>query len=185
MIYFMRHGEDLKGYVGGWSDVPLTEKGKRKVLKNAKWIKKNLNIKRIITSDVNRAVESAEIVKNVLGIEYEKCILLREQSKGTLTGKASDSLTEYEKNLLDFQEIDTIFPNGESLINLHDRIKNNLSFFSSLEDNTLLITHRGVINSFYYIFNNIELDMNKKQFKVKFASIHEADFNLSIIKRIK
>ena len=31
MIYFMRHGEDLKGYVGGWSDVPLTEKGKRKV----------------------------------------------------------------------------------------------------------------------------------------------------------
>ena len=118
-------------------------------------------------------------------IEYEKSILLREQSKGTLTGKASDSLTEYEKNLLDFQEIDTIFPNGESLINLHDRIKNNLSFFSSLEDNTLLITHRGVINSFYYIFNNIELDMNKKQFKVKFASIHEADFNLSIIKRIK
>ncbi len=33
-----------------------------------------------------------------------------------------------------------------------------------IEDGTLLVTHRGVINMIYLILNNIELDMDKKQF---------------------
>ncbi len=185
MIYFMRHGEDIKGYVGGWSDIPLTNSGRKKVIETAKWLKENLKINKIISSDIKRAIETAEIVKDVLGIDFEICNTLREQNKGTLTGKLSESLTIEEKNMLDFQEIDTLFPNGESLEDFHKRIKDNWSFFTNLQDNTLIITHRGVINSLYYILNDIKLDMNKKQFNVDFSSIHEADLKNNYINRIK
>ncbi len=185
MIYLMRHGEDLKGYVGGWSNVSLTEEGKEKVIKTAQWIKKNLKIKKIITSDVKRAIETAEILKKELNINYETSNILREQNKGDLTGKLSESLTKEEKDMLDYQEIDTLFPNGESLEEFHQRIKDNYTFFENLDDDTLVVTHRGVINSFYYMFNNKELDMNKKQFKVDFSSIHEIDFINKKIKKIK
>ncbi len=185
MIYLMRHGEDIKGYVGGWSNIPLTEEGKNKVKETANWIKENIKIKKIITSDVKRAIETADIIKEILGINYEICDTLREQSKGTLTGKLSETLTKEEKDLLDYQEIDTMFPEGESLETFHKRIKDNLEFFQNLDEDTLVITHRGVINSFYYILNNKELDMNKKQFNVDFSSIHEIDFKNRTIRRIK
>ena len=42
-------------------------------------------------------------------------------------------------------------------------------------DDTLIITHRGVINMFYYILRNIPLDMDKKKFKVDVASVHALD----------
>ena len=184
MIYFMRHGEDVKGYVGGWSDIPLTKKGRKKVIETAYWIKNNLKINKIISSDIKRAIETAEIVKDILGIDFELCNVLREQNKGTLTGKLSETLTIEEKNMLDFQEIDTLFPNGETLEEFHKRIKDNWDFFTNLEDNTLIITHRGVINSFYYIINDIKLDMNKKQFNVDFSSLHEADLKNNYINRI-
>ena len=54
-----------------------------------------------------------------------------------------------------------------------------------MDDDTLLITHRGVINMIYFITLNKELDMNKKQFNVDTASIHELDKNLKKIRRIK
>ena len=54
-----------------------------------------------------------------------------------------------------------------------------------MEDDTLLITHRGVINMIYYILNNKELDLNKKQFGVVTASVHEFDKENNTIKRIR
>ncbi len=185
MIYLMRHGEDLPEYVGGWSDAPLTEDGKKEVEEVAKWIKDNLKIKKIITSDVPRAQETAELVDKFLNVEVEVTTILREQDKGDLTGKLRKTLTEEEKELLDFQEIDTEFPNGETLIDLYERIKANFSFFENLEDGTLLITHRAVINMLYYILRDIDLDMNKKQFGATFASVHEYDKDKKKIRKIR
>ena len=185
MIYLMRHGKDYEEYVGGWSDISLTEKGKNKVEKNALWIKDNLKIKKIVSSDIKRAEETALILKDILGLDYELSDMLREQNKGDLNGKLKSSLNDYEKDLIENQKIDTIFPNGERLIDLYNRIKDNIDYFKSLDDDTLIVTHRGVINMFYYLFNDIELDMDKKRFNVKHASIHVIDFNNNQIRRVK
>ena len=56
---------------------------------------------------------------------------------------------------------------------------------SKYEDNSLVVTHRGVINVFYYLFNSIPLDMEKKRFNVDHLSIHEVDIDKKIIRRIK
>ena len=53
------------------------------------------------------------------------------------------------------------------------------------EDDSLIVTHRGVINVFYYLFNDIPLDMDKNKFKVKHLSIHEVDIKNKTIRRIK
>jgi probable phosphoglycerate mutase len=185
MIHLMRHGKDDERYVGGWSNLSILDDGKKKIEDNALWIKKNLNIKKIISSDIKRAVETSKIVSDILGLKVTKTSLLREQNKGLLNGKLKESLSLEEKNLVVNQEIDTIFPEGESLIDLYERVQNNMSYFEEIDDDTLIITHRGVINMFYYIFNDINLDMDKKKFDVTHGSIHEIDFKNKKIRRIK
>ena len=89
------------------------------------------------------------------------------------------------KNYLKNVEVDVVFPGGESLEDLYERIKKNLAYFMNLDDDTLIITHRGVINMFYYLLEEKRLDMNKKQFGVTVASVHELDRFKQTIKRIK
>lgn len=181
----MRHGQDDEDYIGGWSDVRLIDEGIEDVKNNAVWIKDNLNIKKIICSNVLRCRETTKIVNSKLNVDVEYTDNLREQNKGLLNGvKRSEAYKSY-KEFLDNIHIYSKYPNGESLLDLYNRIKVYLEYILRMDDDTLLITHRGVINMIYFITLNKELDMNKKQFNVDTASIHELDKNLKKIRRIK
>lgn len=186
MIYLMRHGQDDENYVGGWSDVDLISDGVLEVKESALWIKENLHIKRIVCSDIKRAVSSAKIVSDILGIDYSLDVNLREQNKGLLNGISKEELALKYKEFCDGRvKVDTIYPEGESLRDLYVRIKIYLSKLMKYGDDTLLITHRGVINMVYYILNDIPVDMNKKQFGVETASIHELDVEKKQIRKIR
>ena len=183
MIYLMRHGRDDEDYVGGWSDVLLTKKGIKQIERQAEWIKENLHIKRIVCSNVKRALQTAEIVNKYLNVNIEINDNLKEQNKGLLNGmNKKEANIKYPEYLID--SVDTVYPEGESLRQLYGRIINNMNFFRDLEDGTLLITHRGVINALYYYLNDMPLDMNKKQFNVSFASLHELNLDNKEIHRI-
>lgn len=58
-----------------------------------------------------------------------------------------------------------------------------ISKIMEMDDGTLLITHRGVINMIYFILYDKPLDMNKKQFGVSTASVHELDKEIRTIKK--
>lgn len=185
MVYLMRHGQDDESYIGGWSDVSLIPDGVFEVEESAEWIKDNLNILSLQCSDVKRALETADIVSSYLNLPYQVNSNLREQNKGDLNGVLRMNLT-YEKLVLTkSKNVDMRYPNGESLRDLYNRMKVYLDKIMKMEDNTLLITHRGVINMIYYILNDIPLDMDKKQFGVVTASVHELDINMKKIKRIR
>lgn len=185
MIYLMRHGLDDENYVGGWSDVSLIEDGIKEVEESARWIRDNLVIKSIISSDINRAVESANIVSSITGTPVTLDSNLREQNKGLLNGlDKSIAIEKYPKYMSSVDKY-TIYPQGESLLQLYERIKIYLDKLMKIDDNSLIVTHRGVINMIYYILNNIELDMDKKRFNVEHASIHELDKDNKLIRRIK
>lgn len=186
MFYLMRHGQDDENYIGGWSDVNLIESGRDEVYKTALWIKKNLRINRIVCSSIKRAVESAKIVSEVLGIPYMICEDFKEQNKGLLNGLDKNiAKVKFADYVGDDVGIDTVYPDGESLRDLYNRVKNNFSKFLSIDDNVLVITHRGVINMFYYILNNIPLDMDKKRFGVVTASVHMVDKKNMLIKKVR
>lgn len=187
MIYLLRHGLDDERYIGGHSAVDLIDEGIVQVSNSAIFIKDNLKINKIITSDVKRAVSSALIVKDALGedIPFEIDPCLRELDKGLLTGRLRSTLTEEEKLICAMKDINQRYPNGESMQDMYDRVKKLLDsdyFFD--KNSSLIVTHRGIINMMYFIFNNEPLTMNKEKFGVSHASVHELDIENRKIKII-
>ena len=185
MIYLMRHGQDDESYIGGWSDVELIPEGIDDVKESALWIRDNLNIKSIQCSDVKRAVQTAELVSTCICVPYICNTNLREQNKGDLNGVLRTKLSEEELVFTNSKSVDTVYPNGESLRNLYNRMKVYINKILEMEDDTLLITHRGVINMIYYILYDKPLDMNKKQFGVDTSSVHELDKETRMIKKVR
>ena len=183
MIYLMRHGQDDESFIGGWSNVDLIPEGIKSVQETAAWIKDNLNIKRIVCSDVYRALHTAKIVNEYLDVPLEKSEMFREQSKGLLNGMPRDEANLKYGEFLNSVDKYTIYPQGESLEQLYLRIRNTLEDIKRMDDNTLIVTHRGVINMIYYLLLDIPLDMNKTQFGVTPASVHELDVNKNILRK--
>jgi len=186
MIYLLRHGLDDEKYIGGWSNVSLIKEGKEQIVKSSKFIKDNLKINQIITSDIKRCVDSSYIVKNILGgVPLIKCDLIRELNKGNYNGRLRENLSFLEKEMIDNADIYFKYPGGESMIEFYERIKELVEKgYFDLIDNTLIVTHRGVINMLYYIFNNLNVDMEKGKFGVSHGTIHEVNLSLRKIKKI-
>lgn len=184
LIYFIRHGQDDEEYIGGWSDVTLTEEGIEEIKKTSTWIQNNLNIKMIVTSDISRATETAQIIGEKLNLDYLENESLREQNKGDFNGLKKTLLNKEKLVFLKNVTIYTIFPNGESLMDLKVRIESIMEKILALDDDTLIVTHRGVINMIYIILNHLELTMDKEKFDVTHGSIHELDKEKRLIRRI-
>lgn len=185
MIYLLRHALDDERYVGSWSDIGILESERKKVERMGIYIRDNLPIKKIISSDIVRAKETAEIIGSKLALPITLDENLREQNKGLLTGRLKETLTEEERILIENQQIDTKFPDGETLLDVYKRIKKYLDTINSYPDNSLVVTHRGVINMLYYILEDIPLDMDKKRFSCDHLSLHEYDIDKKLIRRIK
>ena len=83
MLYLLRHALDDEKYVGSWSDVSILKSEEEKVKLQAKYIKDNLKITNIYSSDIKRAQQTAEIVAKELNKKVLLDKNLREQNKGT------------------------------------------------------------------------------------------------------
>ena len=160
MIYLLRHGEDDETRVGGYSDVSLTDIGKSQIEQIAKYIKENLKI----IEDKN----------------------LRELDKGLLTGRRKISLTERELQNLNTKDIHEKILGGESMNDLYNRIYNlyKNDYFID-KDNSLFVTHRGVINMIYSILNKEEVTMDKEKYHVTHGSLHQMNVKKKQIVKIK
>lgn len=183
MIYLMRHGLDDENFIGGWSNIDLTSDGKKQIIESTEFIIKNkLPINKIISSDIKRAVTTSKIVNKKLQVPIYYSDKLRELDKGTYTGRLKSILTINDISFIKSLTIYDKYPEGESMLELYKRMK---LFLNTLkEDNVLLITHRGVINMFYYILNDIFVDMDKEKFCVEHGSIHEMNIDKKLIRRI-
>lgn len=183
MIYLVRHGLDDENYIGGWSDVELISEGVKQIENSREFIIKYLKLKRIITSDIKRATSTAKIINEKLGLILEIDNNLRELDKGDYTGVKKDTLTNEEKEFIKNITIYDKYPNGESMKDFYERIVKIIPSLANYED-SLVVTHRGVINMIYYYLNNIDVDMNKERFNVTHGSVHELDLNNKKIRRI-
>lgn len=184
MIYLIRHGLDDENYIGGWSNVDLTDEGVNQIKKSVNYIvDKKLDINNIISSDIKRAVSTTNIIKEKIDINVIYTSDLRELDKGIYTGLHKSVLQNEELEVIKKYKIYDRYPCGESMIDLYERMKKYLVKLRNV-DNTLLVTHRGVINMFYYLLLDIDLDMDKEKFNVTHASIHEMDIEKKLIRRI-
>lgn len=184
MIYFIRHGLDDERFIGGWSNGGLIYKGREQVNEAIEFLKENpVHFNQIYSSDIERAKETAEMIKKEFPVPISFDEKLREQNKGDFNGmfeiKAKIENPEFFSNINE----DTIYPNGESLRGFQERIQLHLPYFLE-KDNSLIVTHRGVINALYYQLENIPISMDKSRFGVTFASIHEYNPKTKKMKKI-
>lgn len=185
MIYLIRHGLDDESFIGGYSDIGLTKEGIKQVNESSLWLKENnISFNKIYTSDIKRAIESSEIINSYFNLDIEIIKDLRELDKGILNGMDKEFARINYPDYIEVNNINIKYPNGESMIDLYKRIKLLLDKIDKY-NNSLLVTHRGVINVIYILLNNDEITMNKEKYGVTHASVHELNLKNKKIRRVK
>lgn len=88
-IFFVRHGKDDENYRGGWSNLGIVPEGVEQAKKLGMYLQKTeeeYDIKKIISSDLARAKETAEILAEALCLPVMTDERLREADNGELAG---------------------------------------------------------------------------------------------------
>ncbi|MCM1533772.1 MAG: nucleotidyl transferase AbiEii/AbiGii toxin family protein, partial [Corallococcus sp.] len=152
-VSLVRHGEDERDKVGGWSDNNLTQNGIKQVGQFASSLTDKYDL--IIASDLPRARQTAEIIADKLRCEVVYDEGLRETNNGDLKNltKAEFHASGY-KRFADMQ-MDESYPNGESPSAFYVRVKSAFIRILKKYDGKkiLLVTHGGVITVILCIAN--------------------------------
>ena len=178
-IVFVRHGKDDDAYRGGWSSLGLLDEGKRQSQAVADYFRttSEYKIEYIVSSDLNRTIETAEYIASALDLPIHTDTRLRECNNGDLAGILnSEALVKFPGLFWNTLAMDEAYPNGESPAAFYLRIKEWFDDIikSSLTNNgdLLVVTHGGVINIIYYLVKELEWTNKKPQIPIDKCSIH-------------
>lgn len=147
-LVLVRHGEtdwNAEGRWQGWSDRPLTDRGRRQ----AHAVAARLGTHRfdaIYSSDLQRAVGTAELVGKGRGLTVDR--QLREQHFGILEGVKGEHLTLAQPGLtFDIDGAPLNPAEGEGARNFHGRIRDTLRRVASRHPSAsiLVVAHGGVL----------------------------------------
>jgi isoleucyl-tRNA synthetase/bisphosphoglycerate-dependent phosphoglycerate mutase len=164
-VTFVRHGEtawNKEGKLQGQADVPLNEAGKKQSLEAAKKLH-GQHFDAIVTSDLSRAVETAEIIAHELGLAApEQWELLRERNQGKWEGRPCEEVRK-QFNLSETQSLNShpgLPPDGESLSQFLDRgtrvVRRLHERFHGKR--VLIVTHAGVVGAIRVAEENLTVD---------------------------
>ena len=116
-LYFVRHGQstwNLERRVQGQQDEPeLTELGRQEAADAAARLLGAARIALLLSSDLTRAVQTAEIIGEALRLTPVVTPLLREQSLGSLEGLSTRQATDALAGV-DLTDADRRYGGGES-----------------------------------------------------------------------
>lgn len=139
-IILIRHGETRENHsrVVQLPDANLSEAGLAQGAKLAKTLSER-KISKIISSDMNRAAQTAALIAGYHNIDVEHITLLHERNLGDLRGQSYDSLD------FNFFAQDYVPPNGESWEAFHTRVDQAwqliLEKAQTCESDLVVVTH--------------------------------------------
>lgn len=150
-LIFVRHGESehhVRGLTGGWTDTPLTARGIEQVTATADYLA-DLGIapRTIVTSDLVRARQSAELIADRLQATLVATPLLREINNGIA---ANRTLVEAERiktapeptgRSLDYRP----WQGAETFAELQDRADQALKYIATLEEDVHVVVGHGLV----------------------------------------
>jgi broad specificity phosphatase PhoE len=123
--YLVRHGELKKMNIwDGWGDFDLSETGRESAEKAAQWLSFE-KIGRVISSDIPRAVETAQCIMDTCDVAcpFMSCDPnLRPRMVADFTGKEKtpERVAEFKKYI---EDPDLVIPGGESGTQLNQRVQ--------------------------------------------------------------
>lgn len=177
-IIGIRHGEDTPGFRGGWAHTSLTDVGKQQVKNAAKTISiMKFSFDHIVSSDLERAKESAEILSNLLDKPLVIDSSWREYNNGIIAGLPNDYADrKYPHYIFANIDMDERFPEGETPREYYNRIKTALEKLIKENKDVLLVTHGGVLDILNHIEHNIPYS-NSSKHKTYFENAQIVIFN--------
>lgn len=166
VLTLVRHGESVwnaKSLWTGWTDVDLSENGKKQA-RDAAEIIKDLNFDICFTSDLKRAKQTWEEIKikNNQDIRTISDKALNERDYGELTGKNKWKIKEEygeEQFLIWRRSWDNPPPGGESLKNVYDRVVPYYTehIFPQIQNgkNIIIVAHGNSLRALVKYLENI------------------------------
>lgn len=156
-IYFVRHGETNGNLGGYWQgpDEPLNENGLKQARILANRVK-DLNVGRVISSSMKRAVQTADVIAQSANLSVEYSDLFREVKnptsvQGYVPDSDKDKLIELYKTerLNHLEDIAWHFEDEENVADMTNRIKEAASYLDNLkEESVLIVSHGNFIRNF-------------------------------------
>ena len=182
-VYFVRHGKDDESFRGGWSNLGLIPEGVEQAKQLAGYLSEKrveYGITKIVSGDLQRAKETADIFAKELQLTVTTDARLREADNGELAGMPNEeALSKYQGLFWSTLKPDECYPKGESPNEFFARIKAWFETFLSeckfAEGNVLVVTHGGVINVVYHLVRNMEWSNKNKPVPVANCSVHVLD----------
>ena len=192
-LILVRHGEsewNEKGLWTGLTDIGLTEKGKEEARLAGEKLKV-LPVDFAFTSQLIRAKQTLDEVKNVLGIDVPtfEDKALNERDYGIYTGKNKWEIQK-EVGEEQFQKIrrgwDVPIQNGESLKDVYNRV---IPYYQSeilpkLKDgkNILIVAHGNSLRALTKYLENIsDKNISKLEIEIGEVNVFEINSNGNII----
>jgi len=163
-LYLIRHGEsenNIKGCWTGWQNVDLTDKGVEDAKRARKFLE-STQFDKIYSSDLMRAVKTAELV--LPECTYFKTELLREINVGALSGVSFDTgLSNFGEDLTENIKNANYTPyGGESAEQFDARLNKFIKMIEKDKlENVIAFTHVGVIRRFVKNVVNLVLPADK------------------------
>jgi len=142
ILWLVRHGETTRsaaGEIAGWSNPPLTEKGRAQALALAPRLRGE-DFKAVYSSDLKRCISTAKLARGEAKIDAR----LRELNFGVYEKKAFHEVDpEIFAQVAEFRSFE--IPGGESLKNFEARLHEAIAEMPT--GKLLLFVHGGVIRA--------------------------------------
>ena len=177
ICYLIRHGKDDDTVRGGWSGQPLIEEGKAQADELASFIQRSdLGIQYIYSSDLLRAIQTAQSVADKLHLPIIQMPEFREVNNGDLAGMDNELASKMYPGLYwNTLEWEQRYPGGESPKEFYERIRTAWDAFQKMvleqNENVLLVTHGGVINVILSIVNGEKYSNKTTMRKIQNAEL--------------
>lgn len=155
LLTFLRHAEsegNTQKILQGQVDSPLTSQGLEQARQLAeRWKHHSVSFDRIISSPLQRARQTAEVLGAVLGLEVELDLLWMERSFGRLEGQRYEDIEQLEPPVDYFAPYEAIGQTGESQVDLYLRACQALQkLLRRPEGSYLVVSHGAILGKVVY-----------------------------------
>lgn len=155
LLYGLRHGTteaNEEGLHRGWAEIPLDDKGRNEAEEACEFLA-DKGIMAIYCSDLERAVETATIIGDALGLEPVGDFRLRPINKGDFQGEKKDDTKEAFDHYV--KHPDEQIPGGESINEFNERYEQALDQYLCEGETSgpiLIVTHNSnCIGAIHYL----------------------------------
>ncbi len=172
LIFFIRHGQtdwNAESRIQGWSDIPINETGKKQILTLAHSLKTEERFDLIISSDLLRAKQSAEIISDILHVPIIHTENLRERRYGIWEGMEEKEIYSKFLNTNILSKVE----GQETYKDFYKRIKAYINIIQEQYSGKklLIVSHGGVIGVILSIKLGISIDKFENATFIKTVAI--------------